>query len=222
MIDGPNDTHSISENVVPLSLFRFERMLQGELDQKVEGAHINVRLLDNGDPSALPSDPRFLTDVVDQVIDALEESNEPIPNCDFLRASLHCHDCGAVTHDELSDCETYVAIEGAEREIEIGSELKVDIDSIGSDFYLKVNPLEPGTALRILEGWWCARCSNVNWAEIVVVDDVVRSIWSVAINKPLLNRIHLISSEVVEFAAQKCDRPAWSLSHEEILQILHR
>lgn len=217
MIDGslpPQDS-----NIIPLAMFKFERMLQTQLDQKTDGA-INLTLLDTAADS-LDLDDQLLENVVERVIDALDDHvQESIPTFDYVRAKLRCHCCRSIADEKTTDCETYIGNDSNERELKVGSKLVIPKTDVSTDFYVKVSELEVGKPIHVVEGWWCQKCASVNWAEIVVENDTIRSIWSIKMCTELLDRIHYISSEIIEFIADRHDRPAWSLSHEEILALL--
>ena len=141
-------------------------------------------------------------------------------NCDYFVGRLRCMHCSTVSRaDSSTNCETFLRSSPAGEAFGVGDHLGPVFESARADYY--ATPHErTGDDLHVLEGWECPVCAGVNWAEIVVVDDRVKSIWSVTLNQATLKRAHLISSESVEIAAELTGRPPWTLLDEDILTIL--
>ena len=128
--------------------------------------------------------------------------------------------CGTVSRPDTStQCETFLHSTPNGRHIRVGDHIGPVMTSARSDYYATSKD-DDGGDLHVLEGWECACCNGVNWAEIVIADEHVKSIWSVKLNQDALGRAHLISSESVEIAAELTGRPPWTLLDEDILTIL--
>lgn len=236
--------------VVPLALARLEKMIEsrlsdvlpdGELDQIVR-----VKVLERADSeNHVSGDPEFYDGLVDRIMETLgealleeagthisEDENGTIRihssltditahpgHCDYFVARLRCQHCGKVSPgDDTTHCETFL------RDTPDGSWLAVG-DHVGEidvhqrpDYYQSNRGTE--AHLHVLEGWECPCCAKVNWAEIVVRDEHIASIWSVKLNRDTLERAHLISSECVDLAARLSGKQPWELIDADIVSVL--
>ena len=146
---------------------------------------------------------------------------ESMPRCDWFVGRLRCHCCGHVSRsgDELH-CETFLSAEPRGRQIGVGDELGLERGQVPGDFYLRARGSRDADPMHVVEGWECGQCNGVNWAEIVLEAGVVRSMWSVALTRDVVDRATYLSSECVEVASQLTGRPAWTLLTEDVLEIL--
>lgn len=208
---------------------------------------VRVRVLDDSNDLVMPQDPEFYDDLVDRIIESLGEalfedaeselsededgmieihslSSAEIAahpgNCDYFVARMRCQHCGKVSHSDASThCETFL------RDVPDGSWLQVGshvgtIDVKQRPDYYQSRKEQTTDALHVLEGWECPNCQRVNWAEVVVVDEIVTSIWSVRLSKEALMRAHLISSECVELASRLSGKQPWELIDADIISVL--
>ncbi len=213
------------ENVLPFTAIRFEDMLRHGIEQEI-GADSSISIQMPADQNlSLAHEEGFLADVVDQVISVLSESLENIGVTDNVRldahqidAKLRCSHCGETTEGLDADCETYLRADQADTIVRVGDAFEIDETKCNPDHYIVANPVED--TIRLLEGWWCEECVNINWAEITIHDGHVRSIWTVIFSEALFSRVNYVSSEMLEVVAQLADRPVWSIGHEETLDIL--
>lgn len=197
------------------------------------------------DPKNFPLDPEFYQGLVDRIVDTLGEvirTEEPkaeegdvihlqayhtgetpgeLPaNCDFFVGRMRCLKCSYISRgDTATNCETFLRESPDGRAIRVGDNIGVLVDTARPDYYASQNLGNDGP-LHVLEGWECPCCRSVNWAEVVIRDEVVESIWSVKLTSDVLQRAHLFSSECVEIAAELTGRPPWTLLDEDILAIL--
>lgn len=242
---GQDDT-----NVVPLSLARLERLIQVRLAESLDRGGepaITVKVADPHRAPNIPDDPEFYDLVVDRIVATLDQylddvadgaelsatamngeieaafvgRGENLPQSDTFVGRLRCMACGIVTADHRSACETFLRGQPEGRVFGVGSRLEFDHDSVAVDYYARAIPPAPGTAVHVLEGWECPHCEEVNWAEIVIRDSLVSSVWSVALSRGALERAHYVTSECVELAARITGRPAWSLLRDDVFEVLY-
>lgn len=202
---------------------------------------------DGGAPS-IPDDPQFYDAVVEKIVSTLDAYldhvdegaplsasalNEEIENafsepeleveprsCDHFVGHLRCHQCGVVTTDIAAGCETFLRQQPDGTIFGVGSPFDFDPAQVARDFYAHAMPAATGEPLHLVEGWECPSCSAVNWAEIVVRQGIVASVWSVALTREILERAHYVTSECVELAARITGRPAWTLLGDDVFEIL--
>lgn len=218
--DGDEQSGAV---IVSLGIARFEKMLEERFDGLV-----SVSVFDSLTGEQVSQGFELDENLVDKIVGTLTESmatngaqDDTHPSdCDFFVARLRCHRCRNVSpEDDSTLCETFL------RQTPDGSWLRVGsvvgpITSAHRQDYYAVNRAQNG-ALHIIEGWACPKCEHVNWAEIVVENETIRSIWSVSLNQETLKRANLLSSECVELAGQLADTPPWGLTSDDILRILH-
>lgn len=221
--------------------------LADSIDRGVEPA-ITVKVVDaeRGGPS-IPDDPAFYDLVVDRIVETLDHYLDEVADGAELSAAalndeieaafnddgsgvalasdtfigrLRCMSCGIVTADERSACETFLR-GGARGEVfSVGSRLDLAHDEVAVDYYARAIRPRPNVPVHVIEGWECPHCEAVNWAEIVIRDSLVSSIWSVALSRLALERAHYVTSECVELAARLTGRPAWSLLRDDVFEVL--
>lgn len=222
--------------VVPLEVFRFERLLEKRLLEHLASedfdASVSVTFKSLGEGYDLPDDfemsEEFLEGILENIAETLNihspgfddpSAQTPLSDCDYLVARMRCHCCRRVSGDDNStQCETFF------RETPDGSWLRVG-DHVGTPItedrldYYTINAPTSET-LHIIEGWECSNCQHVNWAEVVIESGVIRSIWSVDLNVDSLERAILVSSECVEIASRITNTPPWTLTGPEVIKIL--
>jgi len=202
----------------------------------------------DGSVPAIPDDPQFYDAVVEKIVSTLDAYldhvdegaplsasalNEEIENafaepeleveprsCDHFVGHLRCHECGGITCDASAGCETFLRPNPDGTVFTVGRSFAFDPADVARDFYAHAMPPASDEPVHIVEGWECPRCSAVNWAEIVVRDDTIASIWSVMLSRDVLERAHYVTSECVELAARITGRPAWSLLGDDVFEIL--
>ena len=246
-MEGPGQD---DRNVVPLALARLERMIHVRLaEAHARGTEpaITVRVVDSDLPK-IADDPAFYDLVVDRIVETLDHYldsvsdgaplcatalneeidaafSEPEPGCearpsDSFVGRLRCMSCGIVTADESSACETFLRADARGELFTVGSAFVVSHDEVAVDYYARAVRPDPVAPVHIIEGWECPHCEGTNWAEIVIRDCLVSSIWSVALSRVALERAHYISSECVELVARITGRPAWSLLRDDVFDVL--
>lgn len=211
---------------------------------------VTVKVFESGPDGNMPSiqeDPQFYDAVVDKIVstldaylDEVDEDDEPLsasalnekietafvstdpapPHCDTFVGRLRCHKCGQVTQDASAGCETFLRDQPDGTVFSVGSHFAFDPVRIARDYYAYAMSPARDESVHIIEGWECPGCSAVNWAEICVRDEIVESVWSVALSRDTLERAHYVTSECVELAAQITGRPAWSLLGDDVFEIL--
>ncbi len=226
-----------------------EVRLAQSLHQGTEPA-VNVRVIDSDlHAPNVAEDPAFYDRVVDRIVETLDhyladvadgaeqlsadalndeieaaflDAGEPLVGraSDSFVARLRCMTCGIVTVDDAAACETFLR-GGARGEVfRVGDQLAFSHDGVAADYYVRAIRAPDQAPVHIIEGWECPHCAAVNWAEIVIRDSLVSSIWSVALSRPMLERAHYLTSECVELAAQMTGRPAWSLMRDDVFEML--
>jgi hypothetical protein len=237
-------------NVVPIALARLERMIQLRLadsvDQGLEPA-ITVKVLepDLSMPD-IQDDPAAYDIVVDKIVETLDQYLNGVADGEALSASalngeieaafsdrdalprpsdsfvgrLRCMQCGIVTTDPTSFCETFLRAEPDGSQFCLGSEFVFDHEDVAHDYYARAAAAGHGEPTHIVEGWSCPHCDGLNWAEIVIRESLVSSVWSVALSRQVLERAHYVTSECVEFASRITGRPTWSLVGDDVFEIL--
>lgn len=245
---GRNDTNVVPLSLARLERMIQVRLAES-LDRGIEPA-ITVKVVDSDLRSpSIPDDPAFYDLVVDRIVATLDQYLDEVadgaelsasalnheidaafhgaadaadtaPRSDSFVGRLRCMSCGIVTADESSACETFVRPEPRGQMFCVGSTLDFDHDDVARDYYARAIQPAGEAPIHILEGWECPHCESVNWAEIVIRDSLVSSIWSVALSRALLERAHYVTSECVELAARITGRPAWSLLRDDLFDVL--
>ena len=209
---------------------------------------VKVKVFDKANDAAdLPSDPEFYDGLVDRIIESLgeaifedadasmEEDDDGLihfhaltdaqiashpGNCDYFVARMRCQGCGKVSHSDASThCETFLRDRPDGSWLGVGSHVGLIDVSQRPDYY-QSRKEQTTESLHVLEGWECPCCQKVNWAEVVVVDELVTSIWSVRLSRETLYRAHLISSECVELASKLSGKQPWELIDADIVSVL--
>ncbi len=208
---------------------------------------VRVKVLEPAQGKHLPVDSEFYDGLVDRIMESLSEAlfeeaesqgldddsegfqlHSILPgdtathpgNCDYFIGRMRCQHCKKISaHDTSTHCETFL------RDVPDGSALGLG-DHVGPvdvhkrpDYYQPRHEQE-GSDLHVLEGWECANCSQVNWAEVVVRDEHVASVWSIQLSRETLMRAHLISSECVELASKLSGKQPWELIEADIVSVL--
>jgi hypothetical protein len=236
-------THSstrASDNVVPLALARLEKMIETRLSDAYSlGLDIEplvrVKVLDRepGEPvdlmefAALPADPQFYDEVVESVLASIGGlfDDEPNPgarsddfDCDFFVGRMRCHNCRAVSQaDRTSQCETFIFPHPEGRVYRVGDTVDLTPDNLPRDYYAHLNDWDGNAPLHVVEGWQCPCCNAINWAEIVIRDSVIESVWSVDLTSEVVDRVNVLSAECIEVVAAKTGQPMWKLLEKGVL-----
>lgn len=221
---GPDE-----HNVVALSLARLERMIQlrlAEADPGLEPSVVVRVCMDHDLSPIVANNPELYEEVVDRIVESLDDVLdarapvvEPSPT-DLFIGRLRCMSCRAVTHDASSGCESFLRGGVRGETFHVGSEFVFRHEDVAADYYIRTKRPSPGEAVHILEGWECPRCRGLNWAEVVIRDTLVSSVWSVALSPHTLERAHYVTSECVDLVARLTGRPTWALLHEEVFELL--
>lgn len=242
---GQDDT-----NVVPLALARLEKLIQVRLAESLDRGGepaITVKVLDAElRPPSIPDDPAFYDLVVDKIVETLDHYLDDVADGAELSATalndeieaafsepgaalrasdsfvgrLRCMSCGIVTSDQSSACQTFLRDVPRGEEFRVGQRFEFDHTEIMADYYARATRPAVDSPTHIIEGWECPHCEAVNWAEIVLRDSLVSSVWSVALSRAALERAHYVTSECVELAARMTGRPAWSLLGDDVFEVL--
>lgn len=238
-MDSTHPPMSSSDNVVPLALARLEKMIETRLSDAYSlGLDIEplvrVKVLDRepGEPvdlmefAALPADPEFYDEVVESVlasIGGLFDDDEPASrseeaDCDYFVGRLRCHKCRNVTSaDRSSQCETFIFPIPQGSTYGVGDAVELTPESLPRDYYAHLTSWNGTSALHVVEGWQCPCCHSINWAEIVVREGVVESVWSVDLTGEVVDRAHVLSAECIEVVAAKTGQPMWKLLEKGVL-----
>ena len=230
-------------DVVPLALARLEKMIEsrlGEVSGEEFEPHVKVKVIEQkgADDGELSLEPEFYEGIVERIMESLsqaidEDANElpegviplrkapdaPPTRCDFFVGKLRCQCCGRVSSDASTFCETFIRSEPMGEELRVGDWIGPVLLKARPDYYAPTRATTSAST-HVLEGWECPQCQQVNWAEVVIRDEHVASIWSVELNRASLERANMISSECVDVAARLTGRAPWALLDEDILQIL--
>lgn len=242
-MEGSQTPKTPSENVVPLALARLEKMIETRLsDDYSLGLDIEplvrVKVLDTepGEPvdlmefAALPADPAFYDEVVESVLASIgglfDDGADPTDisgrqedaDCDFFVGRLRCHECRQVTaNDRSSQCETFVFPKPEGRSYKVGDTIELAPDELPRDYYAHLNAWDGNAPLHVVEGWQCPCCDTINWAEVVVRDGVIASVWSVDLSNEVVERANILSAECIEVVAAKTGQPMWKLLEKGVL-----
>jgi hypothetical protein len=208
---------------------------------------VRVKVLEPANGQNFPVDGEFYDGLVDRIMESLTEalfeeaenqgledgSDEfPMPsafasdiathpgNCDYFVGKMRCQHCKKISaNDTSTHCETFL------RDVPNGSTLGLgayvgSVDVHQRPDYYQTQHEQEGSDLHVLEGWECAHCHQVNWAEVVVRDEHVASVWSIKLSRDTLMRAHLISSECVELASKLSGKQPWELFEADIVSVL--
>lgn len=220
--NGPDE-----HNVVALPL-ALERMIQLRLAQAAPGleSSIVVRLVD--DQLSVADDPALYEQIVDRIVESLDDvleerlltrTLEPPPT-DLFVTPLRCTTCKAVTRDASAGCESFLRGGARGETFRVGSRFEFEHEEVASDYYIRAEAPVGDEPVHVVEGWECPCCRAMNWAEIVLRDSRVSSVWAVALSPEILRRAHYVTSECVDLVARLTGRPAWALLHEEVYELL--
>ncbi len=211
---------------------------------------VEVRLSHEADQADIPEiseDPRYYDAVVERIVTTLDEYldgveegapltanalNEEVENaffdaaaqrraCDFFVARLRCQSCGQVVDDESSACETFLRAEPDGSRFGVGSAFDIQPDTVPAEFYAHAMAPATDEPVHVVEGWECPDCQATNWAEVVIDSTEIRSIWSIALTRQVLDRAHFVTSECVDLASQLTGEPAWALLGDDVFEILY-
>lgn len=237
-MEGSHPPEVASDNVVPLALARLEKMIETRLsDDYSLGLDIEplvrVKVLDRepGEPvdlmefAALPADPEFYDEVVESVLASIGglfddevPGRDPAADCDYFVGKLRCHECKTVSRsDRSSQCETFIFPEPSGTEFAVGDHVALEPNDLPRDYYAHLREWTPGTPLHVVEGWQCPCCNNINWAEVVVRDEIVETVWSVDLSSDVVDRANVVSAECIEVVAAKTGQPMWKLLEKGVL-----
>ena len=237
-------------NVVPLSLARLERVIEMRLaDSMASGREptLSVTVLDADTPS-VTEDPALYDGVVDRIVEAIDgylanaeystpltadalnteieavfraDSDPGLPSLDRFVAWLRCMGCGIVTRDATSGCATYLHRNaGQGRLLRVGDRFDLGPSSDSLEYYVIARQPADDEGVHLLEGWECPHCESLNWAEVVLRDSLVSSVWSVALSSEVLERAHYVTSECLDLAAKLSGRSAWTIGRDELFGLL--
>lgn len=212
---------------------------------------VEVRMCETDDADeefpGISEDPRYYDAVVERIVTTLDAYlddvedgapltanalNEEVENaffdtaaqrrtCDYFVGRLRCQSCSAVVHDEASGCETFLRGEPDGTRFGVGSSFEIDVDAVPGEFYAHAMAPASHEPVHVVEGWECPDCNAVNWAEVVIDQTEILSIWSVALTREVLERAHFVTSECVDLAAELTGKPAWALVGDDVYEILY-
>lgn len=237
---GSQTPENASENVVPLALARLEKMIETRLsDDYSLGLDIEplvrVKVLDRepGEPvdlmefAALPADPEFYDEVVESVLASLGglfddgtdvAGRHDDADCDYFVGRMRCHTCRNITpSDNSSQCETFIFPTPQGRAFRVGDRIELRPEDLPRDYYAHLTPWDGSKPLHVVEGWQCLRCDAINWAEVVVRDQILESVWSVDLTSEVVERANVLSAECIEVVASKTGQPMWKLLEKGVL-----
>lgn len=239
-MEGSQSPKNASENVVPLALARLEKMIETRLSEDYSlGLDIEplvrVKVLDRepGEPvdlmefAALPADPEFYDEVVESVLASIgglfDEGSDLAgrqddADCDFFVGRMRCHTCRKVTPaDTSSQCETFIFPLPKGTSYRVGDAIELQASDLPRDYYAHMTPWNGTDALHVVEGWQCPCCDSINWAEIVIRDSQIESVWSVDLTAEVVERANILSAECIEVVASKTGQPMWKLLEKGVL-----
>lgn len=127
---------------------------------------------------------------------------------DTLLAELECPICGAVSPaDPSTGMQTKLRREPDLRDLMVGSEFRIDPAAL-EDFSLLH---EPGAAdsVRLAVTWRCPGCRALQWAEVVIKDDVIRSIAAIVLDEATIDRLNYVDVEVRDYLAMWEEDEDW-------------
>jgi hypothetical protein len=141
---------------------------------------------------------------------------------DFFVAELRCPRCGNVSAaDGATNMQTKIRDEPELAFLGVGSAFECDPATIPDAGYYPVQP--PGDTIRIVDTWACPACDFYpNWAEIVVRDGRIESITAVPLNRETLDRVHFITEDVYDIAADLAGRKYPDVAADEVVPLLRQ
>ncbi|HLP87924.1 MAG TPA: hypothetical protein VK184_04870 [Nostocaceae cyanobacterium] len=141
---------------------------------------------------------------------------------DYFVASLQCPVCGAVSEaDESTNMQTHMRKNPELAYLGVGHPLEIEPKFMRRCGYLTIQPPQPGQEIRILETWECPSCdAPYNWAEIVVLNDVIKGIVAVEFNRTVFEQAHYVSVECVSIAAELTGRSCSDVIEDDLVKIL--
>jgi rubredoxin len=141
---------------------------------------------------------------------------------DYFVASLKCPVCGVISEaDESTNMQTHIRKNPELAYLGIGHPLEIEPKYMKRCGYLTIQPSQPGQEIRILETWECPSCgAPYNWAEVVVLNGVIKEIVAVEINRTVFEQAHYISDECVSIAMDLTDRTYTDIIQDDLVEIL--
>lgn len=141
---------------------------------------------------------------------------------DLFVAALRCPRCGHVSAaDDSTEMQTKIRDDPERAWLGVGSALEIDPATVPDAGYYLVQP--PGDTIRIIETWACPTCDFYpNWAEIVVHGGRIESITTVPLDRETLDRVHFVTEDVYDVAADLAGRKYPDIARGEIVPILRQ
>ncbi|HLP87925.1 MAG TPA: hypothetical protein VK184_04875 [Nostocaceae cyanobacterium] len=141
---------------------------------------------------------------------------------DYFVASLQCPVCGAVSEaDESTNMQTHIQKNPELAYLGVGHTLEFEPKFMENCGYLTIQPSQPDQEIRILQTWECSSCGDpYNWAEVVVLNNVIKEIVAVEINRTVFEQAHYISDECLSIAADLTGRSCSDVIQDDLVKIL--
>lgn len=141
---------------------------------------------------------------------------------DNFVGNLRCPNCGVISQaDESTNMVTYIRSKPEMTYLGTGHPLQINMDRIEESGYLIIKIPQMNEDVHILHAWGCPACGTwPHWAEIVVINDEIRSISPVRLDRKVFERANLIDYEVKASAAELIGKSYVDLAYDEVVPIL--
>src|SRR5262245_9314583 len=123
---------------------------------------------------------------------------------DYFVGQMVCLHCGVVSSaDESTDMQTKICAERELRRYGVGDFLPADYDNMRNNRYVEIVPPSNKKNYSVLDWWNCVSCeASLNWARIIVEEEIIRSIASVSLDKQIIESSNYICEDYVIFGWQ--------------------
>ncbi|WP_218079873.1 hypothetical protein [Anthocerotibacter panamensis] len=141
---------------------------------------------------------------------------------DYFVGNLLCPICGVVSPaNDSTNMYTYVRDQAELASLGVGHPLIIEPADMEGANYLTIQLPKTEEKIRILGTWECPNCgAPFNWAEVVVQDQVIKSVTSVKLDRKVLEQAHFISDACLYLVMDLTDRPYQDLIGSDLVQIL--
>lgn len=136
---------------------------------------------------------------------------------DFFVAKMKCFNCERISpDDESTNMQTYIRDVPNLENLKIGSLIGQHVNE--ADGYLKIS--QPHEKIVLLDTWNCTYCGYRNWARIVVIDNVIKSIESTKLEINEYRTANYISQEASNDAAYLSGYDYETVEKNGVLKVL--
>jgi hypothetical protein len=117
---------------------------------------------------------------------------------DFFAAELPCSTCGKIVSGAaMAHMQTRIQRDPQGAYLQVGAHIDIAPGGPSVNGYLTIRPPQHHSPIRLLEVWSCPFCgATPQWAEVILEDEMIRSITAVPLNRETLDRVHYITDEL--------------------------